>query len=82
MLTRVDGYVTDCGDPSPAFGSATVPGGTLYGHYALVMCDAGYELNGTPSLVCLHTGFWSSASDCKPVGTCPKCTSICMVLLM
>ncbi|WAR08474.1 CSMD1-like protein [Mya arenaria] len=37
--------IQDCGDPSPANGSANNPKGTTYGEVALIVCDEGFVIN-------------------------------------
>ncbi|XP_052807627.1 sushi, von Willebrand factor type A, EGF and pentraxin domain-containing protein 1-like [Mya arenaria] len=59
--------IQDCGDPSPANGSANNPKGTTYGEVALIVCDEGFVINGQTLITCNPGSTWSSY---------PKCVSI------
>lgn len=55
---------TDCGDPTPANGSASMPTGTNYEDIAVISCDEGYVLEGDEYIVCLNGSKWSDYPTC------------------
>ncbi|KAL4233501.1 hypothetical protein ACF0H5_008182 [Mactra antiquata] len=62
-----DGYPTcdptDCGNPTPSFGSANVSFGTRYGSNATITCNSGYNISGPSIIYCLSFG-WNTLPTC------------------
>ncbi|XP_053398440.1 sushi, von Willebrand factor type A, EGF and pentraxin domain-containing protein 1-like [Mercenaria mercenaria] len=54
----------DCGDPTPVNGKTSIPYSTTFGETVTVSCKPGYNLNGSSSVTCQHTG-WSDTPTCE-----------------
>ncbi|XP_035675655.1 sushi, von Willebrand factor type A, EGF and pentraxin domain-containing protein 1-like [Branchiostoma floridae] len=50
-------------------------GGLHYGDYASFMCNAGYELQGNNSAVCMENGQWSNPAPLCIAKECPPLTA-------
>ena len=50
----------DCGELQPPQNGSKTEDGQLYGDSIEFACDAGYNLNGDTSALCLNTGSWSA----------------------
>eukprot|EP00058_Branchiostoma_floridae_P027893 XP_002613384.1 hypothetical protein BRAFLDRAFT_68379 [Branchiostoma floridae] len=50
-------------------------GGIFYGDYASFMCNAGYELQGNTSAVCMDNGQWSNPAPSCIAKECPPLTA-------
>ncbi|XP_053392183.1 uncharacterized protein LOC123551746 isoform X4 [Mercenaria mercenaria] len=57
---------TDCGDPTPEAGFAT-PMNIKIGSLVQIACEAGYEIAGNSSVICLANGTWSNRPVCQPI---------------
>ena len=57
----------DCGDPTPINGVANYDAGTTLGETATIVCDTGYNLNGSDLLTCTDSG-WNDTSSCAVTG--------------
>ncbi|XP_053398439.1 sushi, von Willebrand factor type A, EGF and pentraxin domain-containing protein 1-like [Mercenaria mercenaria] len=57
----------DCGDPTPINGKTSTPFSTTFGDTVTVSCNPGYNINGSSSLTCQHTG-WSDTPTCDIKG--------------
>lgn len=55
--------------PNITNGVAEAPKGTSYGEVAIVVCDEGFDINGTRLIACRESGVWSSIPSCVPKGT-------------
>ena len=69
--------ITDCGNLSnPSFGIVSLTG-TSFEHVANYSCNAGYQLIGSPTRICLSGASWSgSGPTCEPIGK-TKCVVDC-----
>ena len=61
--------ITDCGGLSnPSFGVVSLTG-TSFEHVANYSCNAGYQLIGIPTRICLSGASWSGSwPTCEPIG--------------
>ena len=59
----------DCGDPTPANGTAVAFKGTTYGEVAYITCNEGFFLQGSTHILCNESGVWSSSPSCLLIGT-------------
>lgn len=57
--------VSDCGDPAPLYGYATITTGTLYEDVATVYCNSGYNLTGSSTIICTSSGEWNESTSCN-----------------
>jgi len=55
-------YIGVCPKPNNPINGNVVFSDLLEGNYAKYTCDSGYDLLGSPTIVCLSTGFWNPAS--------------------
>ena len=63
--------VLDCRPATIANGAVQHPLGTTYTAVATVSCHAGYKVEGTGHLICLHNGLWSTDTECVIKGQSP-----------
>ncbi|XP_045196826.2 uncharacterized protein LOC123551741 isoform X3 [Mercenaria mercenaria] len=57
---------TDCGDPTPEAGFAN-PMNIRIGSVVQIACEAGHEIAGNSSIMCLANGSWSDRPVCQPI---------------
>lgn len=60
--------ILGCGDPAPTNGASNISSGTLYGDFATVHCNPGYDLYGSITIVCTETGEWNETVECAIQG--------------
>ncbi|KAH3735239.1 hypothetical protein DPMN_041702 [Dreissena polymorpha] len=58
---------TDCGPVTIAKGTVNTTA-TTYGTVLQVYCNEGYELSGTPIVMCRADGIWSDIPTCDTSG--------------
>ena len=56
-------FSLDCGDPTPINGAASYTSGTTLGESATIVCNTGYNLNGSDLLSCTAGG-WNDTTVC------------------
>lgn len=60
--------LSDCGDPTPVNGQAVLQSdSSILWANASILCETGYDLNGSSEITCLPDG-WSSLPSCNIQG--------------
>lgn len=59
--------ISDCGDPNPANATRNDTD-FAYGSVIEIMCDSGYDIIGSSTIICQADGTWSDYPICNPSG--------------
>lgn len=57
-------FISECPDPAPENGNASVPYGNAFGELAFIACTSGYVIHGETYITCLENGVWSDNTTC------------------